>query len=75
MWNGVIPPNLRNESMMHHFILDRVIHQTKHLIKKSSSAPSSPASASEGRRWKLMMMSKRVRGLSALFAPSLAQEI
>jgi hypothetical protein len=28
MWNGVIPPNLRNEPMMHHFILDRVIHQT-----------------------------------------------
>jgi hypothetical protein len=32
MWNGVIPLNLRNKSMMHHFILDKVIHQTKHLI-------------------------------------------
>jgi hypothetical protein len=35
MWNGVIPPNLRNESMMYHFILDRVIYQTKHLIRPS----------------------------------------
>jgi hypothetical protein len=32
MWNEVIPPNLRNGPMMHHFILDRVIHQTKHPI-------------------------------------------
>jgi hypothetical protein len=38
-------------------------------------APSGPASASEGRRWKLMTLSKHVRGLSVLFAPSLAQEI
>jgi hypothetical protein len=44
-------------------------------IKKSSCAPSGPASASEGRRLKLMTLSKHVRGLSALFAPSLAQEI
>jgi hypothetical protein len=32
MWNGVIPLNLRNGPMIHHFILDKVIHQTKHLI-------------------------------------------
>jgi hypothetical protein len=44
-------------------------------LKKSSCAPSGPASASEGQRWKLMILSKRVRGLSALFAPLLAQEI
>jgi hypothetical protein len=35
MWNGVISPNLRNTLMMHHFILDRVIHQTKHLINEA----------------------------------------
>jgi hypothetical protein len=28
--NEVIPPNLRNELMMHHHILDGVIPQTKH---------------------------------------------
>jgi hypothetical protein len=37
MWNGVIPPNLRNGPMMHHFILDIVIHQTKHLINVDPS--------------------------------------
>jgi hypothetical protein len=30
MRNEVIPPNLRNGSMMHHQILDEVIPQTKH---------------------------------------------
>jgi hypothetical protein len=30
MRNEVIPPNLRNEPMMHHFNLDGVITQTKH---------------------------------------------
>jgi hypothetical protein len=30
MRNGVIPPNSRNEPMMHHHILDEVIPQTKH---------------------------------------------
>jgi hypothetical protein len=38
---------------------------------KSLCAPSGPASASEGRRLKLMMSPKRVRGPSALFALSL----
>jgi hypothetical protein len=42
---------------------------------ESSCAPSGPTSAFEGRRWKLMTLSKRVRGLSTLFAPLLAQEI
>jgi hypothetical protein len=32
MSNRVIPPTLRNEPMMHHFNLDRVIPQTKHSI-------------------------------------------
>jgi hypothetical protein len=27
----IIPPNLRNGSMMHHLILDGMIPQTKHL--------------------------------------------
>lgn len=30
MRNRVIPPNLRNELMIHHLILDVVIPQTKH---------------------------------------------
>jgi hypothetical protein len=30
--NEVIPPNLRNRSMMQHYILDEVIPQTKHPI-------------------------------------------
>jgi hypothetical protein len=30
MRNKVIPPNLRNGPMMHHYILDEVIPQTKH---------------------------------------------
>jgi hypothetical protein len=29
MWNGVILLNLKNGHMIHHFILDRVIYQTK----------------------------------------------
>src|SRR5688572_300494 len=44
-------------------------------IKEVIMRPSGPASVFEGRRWKLMTLSKRVRGPSALFAPSLAQEI
>jgi hypothetical protein len=36
MRNGVIPPNLRNKPMMHHFNLDRVISQIKYSIKTSS---------------------------------------
>jgi hypothetical protein len=44
-------------------------------IQEIIQRPSGPASVSEGRRWKLMTMLKRVRGLSTLFAPSLAQEI
>jgi hypothetical protein len=43
--------------------------------KKSSNAPSGFASASKGRRWKSMTLLKHARGLLALFAPLLAQEI
>jgi hypothetical protein len=32
MRNEVIPPNLRNGPMMHHYILDEVIPQTKHTL-------------------------------------------
>jgi hypothetical protein len=32
MRNEVIPPNLRNGPMMHHYILDEMIPQTKHLL-------------------------------------------
>jgi hypothetical protein len=44
-------------------------------IKEVIMRPSGPASASEGRRSKLMTPPKRVRRHSVLFAPSLAQEI
>jgi hypothetical protein len=44
-------------------------------IKEIIQRPSGPASASEGRRWKFMTLPKRARGLSALFAPSLVQDI
>jgi hypothetical protein len=37
--NEVIPPNLRNEYMMHHHILDEVIPQTKHPFKVSKRSP------------------------------------
>jgi hypothetical protein len=32
MRNEVIPPNSRNIPMMHHYILDEVISQTKHTL-------------------------------------------
>jgi hypothetical protein len=35
MRNEDIPPNLRNEPMMHHHILDEVIPQTKHPLRSS----------------------------------------
>jgi hypothetical protein len=34
MRNEVIQPNLRNGSMMHHYILDEMIPQTKHLLRE-----------------------------------------
>jgi hypothetical protein len=45
------------------------------ISRKLSNAPSGLASASEGRRWKLMAMLKHARRLLVLFAPSLAQGI
>jgi hypothetical protein len=44
-------------------------------LRKSSSAPSGLASAFEGQRWLLTVMSKRVKRLSALSVLLLAQEI
>jgi hypothetical protein len=44
-------------------------------IKKSSCAPSGPASAFESRRWKLMRQPKHAEGPSAQFALLLGQEI
>lgn len=32
MWNRVITPNLKNGPMMHYFIFDGVVTQTKHPI-------------------------------------------
>jgi hypothetical protein len=34
MRNEVIPPNLRNELMMHHYNLDEMIPQTKHPLSE-----------------------------------------
>jgi hypothetical protein len=61
-------PRWRNGFML------RIILLRGRTLRKLSSAPSSLASAFEGRRWRLKVMPKHVKRLSAISVLSLAQE-
>jgi hypothetical protein len=70
-----LPPLVRRDRRRHRAKGSVFAFAPTNTSKKSSSAPSGLASASEGRRWILMVMLKHVRRPLVLCVPSLVRGI